>query len=161
MSHVFRRGTTSRSILVDVRDEARHGSPATGLSHRTPGATAAYLREGGAGVERIALVPGTLGGYAAGAFVEVDRVLMPGIYQLGVPDAALAPGAGSVVLLLTFPGARMEPVEITLVAYDPQDESRLGMSALGPEGRIAALRGAFPRLTARELDEERATAPDA
>src|SRR5882724_2832062 len=42
---------------------------------------------------------------------------------------------------------------IHLVAYDPQDADRLGMSALGPEGRRAALRGAFPRLTAKELGE--------
>lgn len=160
MSHVFRRGTTSRSLLVEAREVARHQAPATGLSPLTPGASAAFLREGASGVERFALVAGSLGAYGPGGFVEVDRELMPGIYQLGVPDAALAPGAESVVLLLTFPGARIDPIDVILVAYDPQDEARMGMTALGPEGRIAALRGAFPRLTARELDEERATAPD-
>ena len=49
------------------------------------------------------------------------------------------------------PSAVIEPIFIHLVAYDPQDADRLGMSALGPEGRRAALRGAFPRLTAKEL----------
>jgi len=52
---------------------------------------------------------------------------------------------------LKFPNAVIEPIFIHLVAYDPQDADRLGMSALGPEGRRAALRGAFPRLTAKEL----------
>ena len=81
--------------------------------------------------------------------------LMPGVYALGLPDMVLAPGADSVVVQLGFTGARIRPIEISLVAYDPQDAQRLGMSALGPEGRIAALRGAFPRLTARELVEVR------
>lgn len=160
MSYVFRRGTTARSILVEALDGARPGAPLTGLSHLTPGASAAFLRDGASSVERIPLAAGTLGRYVSGGFVEVDPALMPGIYQLGLPDAAMAAGAESVVLLVTCPGAHVDPTEITLVAYDPQDESRLGMTALGPEGRIAALRGAFPRLTARELDEQRASAED-
>lgn len=160
MTYVFRRGTTARSILVEALHGSRPGAPVTGLSHLTPGASAAFLRDGASSAERIPLSAGTLGRYVPGGFVEVDPVLMPGIYQLGLPDDAMAPGAESVVLLVTVPGAHVDPTEITLVAYDPQDESRLGMTALGPEGRIAALRGAFPRLTARELDEQRASAED-
>jgi hypothetical protein len=49
----------------------------------------------------------------------------------------------------------IEPISIHLVAYDPQDSERLGMTALGPEGRLKALRGAFPRLTANELRDAR------
>jgi hypothetical protein len=65
----------------------------------------------------------------------------------------LAANADTVILAVRFPGAVIEPVEINLVAYDPQDADRLGMAAIGREGRVAALRGAFPRLTTRELDE--------
>src|SRR4030095_6086236 len=74
-------------------------------------------------------------------------------YQFGVPDEMLAAGAENVTLLLKFPGAMIEPIFIHLVAYDPQDADRLGMAALGPEGRRAALRGAFPRLTEKELGD--------
>jgi hypothetical protein len=154
MSYVVKKGTTSRMILLEAREAAPSRAPMPGLSHDTPGASAAYLREGAAGAQRIELTDGRLGQYAPGAFAEADRDLLPGIYELGVPDAVFEAGAESAVVVISFPGARIEPIEITLVAYDPQDEQRLGMSALGPEGRIAALRGAFPRLTARELVED-------
>jgi hypothetical protein len=98
-------------------------------------------------------VKGKLGEYKAGSFVEVDRELLPGIYQFGVPDEVLAAGADTVTLMLKFPRAVIEPISIHLVAYDPQDADRLGMASLGPEGRRAALRGAFPRLTAKELGD--------
>ena len=123
----------------------------TGLSAKTPDASAAYIREGESQVKRIPLSEGKLGEYRSGSFVEVDSKLLPGVYQFGVPDEMLAPGAETVTLMLQFPGAAIEPISIHLVAYDPQDADRLGMAALGPEGRKNALRGAFPRLTAKEL----------
>ena len=106
-------------------------------------------------MRRIPLVDGKLGEHRAGSFVEIDSKLLPGVYQFGVPDEMLAAGAETVTLMLKFPGAVIEPISIHLVAYDPQDADRLGMSALGPEGRRAALRGAFPRLTAKELGDAR------
>lgn len=153
MCYVLKKGTTSRTIFIEARDAASR-KPIAGLSHRSPGASAAFLRAGDSAARQITLTGGTLGMYRAGGLVEVDSSLMPGIYELSVPDAAFAPGADSAVVVVGFAGARVDPIEVTLVAYDPQDEQRLGMSALGPEGRIAALRGAFPRLTARELVEE-------
>ncbi len=160
MCYVVKKGTTSRMILVEAREASPGRAPMPGLRHDTPGASAAYLREGAANAQRIALIAGILGQYAPCGFVEVERDLMPGIYQLGVPDAVFEPGADTAILIVSFPGARIEPIEISLVAYDPQDAQRLGMSSLGPEGRIAALRGAFPRLTARELVEDRAAATE-
>ena len=64
------------------------------------------------------------------------------------------------MVYLRFAGAIVEPIHISLVAYDPQDEAQMGMTALTPEGRIAALRGAFPRVAARELDEMQAKLED-
>jgi hypothetical protein len=151
MSHVVKKGTTARLLAFAARDASDGRSAKTGLSHETPGASAAFVREGEADVRRISLVGGKLGDFRSGGFVEVDPDLMPGVYQFGLPDDVLAPGADSALLILRFPGAVIDPIEIALVAYDPQDEDRLGMSAIGPEGRIAALRGAFPRLTAQEL----------
>lgn len=158
MCYILKKGTTSRLIFIEARDAARGRAAMTGLSHDSSAASATFIREGESDVRPISLASGILGKFEPGGFVEVDPVLMPGIYQLGVPDAAFEHGADSVLLVVAFPGARIDPIEISLVAYDPQDEQRLGMSALGPEGRIAALRGAFPRLTARELVEDRDTA---
>lgn len=156
MSYVIRKGTKSRLVLVYALDAADGRPGKTGLRPTMPGASAAYFRAGEAGPQRIQLVLSRVGEYLPDGWAEVDAQLMPGIYQLGLPDAALEGGADSVVVCVRFPGAVIEPIEISLVAYDPQDASRMGMSALGPEGRIAALRGAFPRVAATELNEMRA-----
>ena len=151
MSYTLQKGTRSKILLVYALDATDIRSGKTGLSSRTPGSSAAYIREGEAQVQRTPLVEGKLGEHRAGSFVEVDSKLLPGVYQFGVPDEMLAAGAETVTLMLKFPGAFIEPISIHLVAYDPQDSERLGMTALGPEGRINALRGAFPRLTENEF----------
>ncbi len=153
MCHTIKKGTTSKLLLLYARDPGDGRTGKTGLRHNDPGASAAYIREGAAQARSISLSAGRLGEHRAGSFVEVHRRLLPGVYQFGVPDEMLAENADTVILAVRFADAAIEPVEINLVAYDPQDADRLGMAAIGPEGRIAALRGAFPRLTTRELDE--------
>ena len=140
-------------MLIYALDAADMRSGKSALSSQTPDSSAAYIREGEAKVRRTPLVEGKLGEHRGGSLVEIDGKLLPGLYQFGVPDEMLAAGAETVTLMLKFPGAVIEPISIHLVAYDPQDADRLGMAALGPEGRKAALRGAFPRLTAKELGE--------
>ena len=151
MSYTLQKGTRSKILLVYALDATDMRSGKTGLNSRTADSGAAYIREGEAIVRRTPLVEGKLGEHRAGSFVEVDSKLLPGAYQFGVPDEMLAAGAETVTLMLKFPGAVIEPISIHLVAYDPQDSERLGMTALGPEGRINALRGAFPRLTENEF----------
>ena len=151
MSYALKKGTPSKILLVYALDATDMRSGKTGLNSRTSDASAAYIREGEAQVRQITLAEGKLGEHRAGSFVEVDSKLLPGVYQFGVPDEMLAAGAETVTLMLRFPGAVIEPISIHLVAYDPQDAERLGMTALGPEGRINALRGAFPRLTENEF----------
>jgi len=153
MSYALKKGTTSKMLLLYAVDATDMRSGKTGLSSRSLDSSAACIREGEARVQPIPLVEGKLGAHRAGSFVEVDNKLLPGVYQFGVPDEMLAVGAETVTLMLKFPGAVIEPISIHLVAYDPQDADRLGMAALGPEGRKAALRGAFPRLTAKELGQ--------
>jgi hypothetical protein len=155
-AYSVKAGTTSKVLLVHGRSREGDGEGARGLRHDTPGASAAFIREGEPEPHRVALVHGRLGEHAPGSFVEVDAELLPGVYQFGAPDEMLASGSTRAVLMLRFPGAVFDPVEIDLVAYDSQDSVRLGMSAISPEARIAALRGAFPRLAARELQAERA-----
>src|SRR5204862_4969412 len=149
MSYALKKGTTSKMLLVYALDAADMRSGKTGVSSQTPDSSAAYIREGESQVRRIALVEGKLGEHRAGSFVEIDSKLLPGVYQFGVPDEMLAAGAETVTLMLNFPGAVIEPIFIHLVAYDPQDADRLGMAALGPEGRRAALRGASPPLASK------------
>ena len=151
MPYTLKKGTRSKLLLVHALDATDMRFGKTGLSSRMADASAAYIREGEAIVRRTPLVAGKLGEHRAGSFVEADSKLLPGVYQFSVPDEMLAAGAETVTLMLKFPGAVIEPISIHLVAYDPQDAERLGMTALGPEGRINALRGAFPRLTENEF----------
>jgi hypothetical protein len=152
--YTIRWGTTSKLLLLYARD-ATGQTPETGLTHDTPGASAAYVREGEAATP-VPLSQGAIGTWSAGGFVEVDPDLLPGVYQFGAPDQMLASGSAHVLLVVRFPGVLIDPVEADLVAYDPLDSIRLGMSALGPEERIQALKGAFPRLAAKEIRERMA-----
>ena len=153
MSYTLKKGTTSKILLVYALDAADMRSGKTGLSPQTPGSNAAYIREGEAQVRRIPLVEGKLGEHRAGSFVEIDSTLLPGIYQFGVPDEMLAPGAETVTLMLRFPGAIIEPIPIHLVAYDPQDADRLGMAALGPENRLRTTAPVDRSLSPLELSD--------
>lgn len=153
-AYTVKAGTTGKLFLVQARN-ASDGAPMSGLAYDQQGAKAGYVREGDRG-RPIALAPGEVGAWSPGGFVEVDPELLPGVYQFGAPDEMLAPGSTRAVLVLQFPGGVIDPVEVDLVAFDPQDSVRLGMTALSPEARVEALRGAFPRLAAKEIEERSA-----
>lgn len=155
MNHVIRKGTTSKIVFVNARRLDGPGG-ATGLTAELSEARAAFVREGEPRAVPIALTPGKAGVYREGSLAELDPEAMPGAYQFGVPEAVLADGADAALIVFHVPDAVIEPVHISLVAYDPQDADRMGMTAIGPEQRIAALREAFPLLTQRELDEVQA-----
>jgi len=148
--HTVKAGTTSKSFFVHAV-EPESGAARTGLTSDIPGASAAFVREGDAGPRQVTLVSGRVGGHVEGGLVEVDPDLLPGVYQFDAPDAMLADGSTQAILILRFPGAEIEPVEVQLVAYDPQDPKCIGMTQLGDERRHEFLRRALPRLTEQEL----------
>jgi len=148
--HTVKAGTTSKSFFVHAVDPGSNAGR-TGLAADTPGASAGFVREGDTVPGRVALVPGRVGAHVEGGFVEVDPDLLPGVYQFGAPDAMLAEGSTQAILMLRFPGVEIEPVEVQLVAYDPQDPKCIGMTQLGDERRHEFLRRALPRLTEQEL----------
>jgi hypothetical protein len=150
--YTIKQGTTSKLLLIYARqaDEPSHGK--TGLRSDAAGATAGYIREGEQQAIAVPLVPGDVGRYTSGGFIEVDARLLPGVYQFGAPDALLAEGSARAILVLQFPGATIEPVEIHLVAYDPQDAERMGVWGLANHKRHEFLRRALPRLTEMEYE---------
>ena len=150
-AYTIKAGSTSRLLLFHAVETSNEGRGKTGLAHDTPGARAAYIREGDAEARAVPLAPGRLGEWSAGGFVECDALLLPGVYQLGAPDEMLADGSARVLLLPQFPGAVIKPIEIHLVAYDPQDAERIGVWSLANSKRHEFLRQALPRLTEMEL----------
>jgi hypothetical protein len=77
---------------------------------------------------------------------------MPGVYQVGLPDELFAPGPSHAVLLFRFDEATVDPIDIELVAYDPQEPYSIGIQELANVHRHAFLHGAMPGLTEDTLD---------
>jgi hypothetical protein len=152
ISYTVKKGSTAMVALVFARDPAT-GAPVEGLSASSAGARCAVARAGAGSATPVTLHAGQVGRYEPGGWSEVDPALVPGVYEFGVPDEAVADGAEEALVVFGFDGAIVGPLHLSLVAYDPQDAERLGMYAIGPEGRIAALRGAFPLVAQREMDE--------
>jgi hypothetical protein len=149
--YTARRGSTSLIVFVFARD-AEDPVGKTGLAHDVAGASASYVREGDRAACAITLAQGRVGRWAAGGLAEVDAELLPGLYQLGVPDEALAPGSERAIVEVQFPGVEIDPVEIALVAYDPQDQDHLGLGSLDPDYHEGVLRRGMPGLTKLELE---------
>jgi hypothetical protein len=94
-------GTQSKMIDVFIQDSSSLvGAGLTGLAHNSAGLTAYYYREGAASAVAITLADATVGTFTSGGFKVIDGTNMPGWYQLGVPNLALAAGANSVKLHL-------------------------------------------------------------
>ncbi len=141
-SYTIRRDSVGRELLVYARSAGGTGAAGLDLAQ----ARIAYVRDDDGAP--VALAPPAL--------EEVDATLVPGVYRIAVPDGALAGGATRVLVVVQHPDAVFDPVDIDLVAFDPLDPVRLGMTALGPEERLTALRGAFPRLAELEMREREA-----
>lgn len=125
-------GATSVDVNVFIQDTtSTTGAGLTGLVFNTASLTAYYHRQGANAAVAISLATKTLGTWATAGFIVVDGTNMPGLYELGIPDAALAAGAKWVIIMLKG-AANMAPVllEIELTAWDNQDAVRGGMTAL-------------------------------
>lgn len=128
----IKKGTTSKLLRVFVQDNSvSTGAGLAGLTSGSSGLTAYYAREGSNATVAISLSGGTLGTWSSGGFIAVDGTNMPGLYEVGIPDAALATGANSVCLYLKG-ATNMAAVvkEVELVVIDDQDSVRMGLTAL-------------------------------
>ena len=130
---LLQKATTSKTTLIFVPNSSvTTGAGLTGLVYNSAGLTAYYYREEqGTGATSITLATATLGTWASGGFKEVDAANMPGWYEFGIPDAALATGADFVGIALKG-ATNMAPVniEIQLTGIDVNDAVRGGMTAL-------------------------------
>lgn len=129
----FKKGSTSVSIYIFIQDSSSTtGAGLTGLVFNSAGLVAYYVRPlGSATAITLATLVAETSAYSSGGFKEVSAANMPGIYRLDLPDAVLATGVDSVVVMLKGATNMAQlPLEIGLVAYDPQSASSLGLSNL-------------------------------
>jgi hypothetical protein len=150
-AYTMKAGTKSKLLLV-YATSADSASGKVGLGKDPSAGSAAYVREGDAAARQVPIVKGRLGEWASGSLAEVDPELLPGVYQFGAPDDMVAEGSARAVLLLRFAEAVIKPIEIHLVAYDPQDAERIGVWSLAGHKRHEFLRQALPRFTEMELE---------
>jgi hypothetical protein len=126
--YLMKNATTSAMILVELRSSA--GAPVSELAYGD--VTACYIQENDSVATAISLSLGVLGTWSSGGWIEVDPALAPGIYQFGIPNAALSASANerSVVLRFSASGVSPKTVPIQLVAINPYDTVRAGLTAL-------------------------------
>lgn len=127
----IKAGTTSKRIKVFIQDSsATTGAGLTGLVFNTASLTAYYIKDGDSATTVITLVTATLGTYTSGGFKEVDATNMPGVYEIGIPNAAIASGNCTHIFLRGAANMAQLPIEIELDAVDYQDGVRFGLTAL-------------------------------
>ncbi|MGZ5508707.1 MAG: hypothetical protein ACXWKH_20225, partial [Limisphaerales bacterium] len=105
-------GTTSKKVKIFVQDTSKtDGSGLTGLAYNTSGLTWYYTKDGDSSSTSITLSTATLGTWASGGLIVVDGTNMPGVYEIGVPNAAIASGTCHMILR---GAANMAPVKIEI-----------------------------------------------
>jgi hypothetical protein len=132
----LKAGTTSYIAQVFAQDSSSTtGAGLAGLAFNTSSLTAYYHRDTDTTATAITLVTMTVGTFTSSGFKEIDATNMPGCYQLGLPNTALASGAKSVLVMLKG-AANLAPLvlEIELTAVDNQSATAFvtGVNSLAP-----------------------------
>lgn len=139
-------GTTDVSVIIRIIDSG-DGTPETGVEHNTSGIDLEYRREGAASTDITeAALSALTDAHSDGGIEHIGN----GYYRLDLPDAACASGATGVLVHGTITGMIVIGTYIELVAYDPYDAVRLGLTALPNAAADAA--GGLPVSDAGGLD---------
>ncbi len=112
MKLIVPQNTTSKSIYIFVQDStSTTGAGLTGLVFNTASLTCYYIRAGQSSATAVSLVTATLGTWTSGGFIVTDGTNMPGVYELGIPNACLT---GGTCILYLKGAANMVPVKIEI-----------------------------------------------
>lgn len=124
MDQIYLAGTQNIALEIMMRNSTT-GEGVTGLAPASM--MIAYIQEGGAADVTVTPVAATLGTYTSGGWVQVDATNMPGLYQFGVPNAALS-GANSVTFIFQSAGCLNKYLRIVLTQADLRNSTSLGVS---------------------------------
>jgi hypothetical protein len=138
-------GQTDYTVLVKIRTTA--GAAATGLTEAS--IDIAYARvETDNDVTTNDVTPASLSAltdaHSDWGFKEISATDHPGLYRLDIADAVFASGAWSAVVTITGTGLDPADLEFVLIAFNPRDAVRLGLTAL-PNAAAEAAGGLFTR----------------
>lgn len=142
-------GSTSVVETIFLQDSASTvGAGKTGLAYNTASLTCYYKRSNGTVAVAVSLANIiTLGTFVSGGFKEIDGTNQPGLYEFHPPDAALASGAKHVTFYFVgASGMAPRPIKIRILAVNPDDAMRMGLTAL-PSANAEANGGIITRGT--------------
>jgi len=109
----IQQGSTSQLAAVFIQDSsATDGSGLTGLAYNSSGLTWYWFQAGDASPTQVTPATATVGTWASGGFVEVDSTNMPGVYEIGIPDAAI--NAAGITYMMLKGATDMAPVLIEI-----------------------------------------------
>lgn len=131
MKLLIQKGSTSKLARIFIQDSTlSDGSGLTGLLYNSSGLTAYYIKESQSTATAITLATMTVGTWATGGFKEIDATNLPGVYEIGLPNACLT--TNDSVLVMLKGATNMAPVvmEIQLVSFDPNDSVRMGLTSI-------------------------------
>lgn len=118
----IKAGTTSKMLNLFIQDNTvTTGAGLTGLTNNSAGLKARYIREGDAASVAIAITSAAIGTYTSGGFIEIEASAMPGVYQIGLPNAVCSANAKSATIMY-FGASSMAPnvSELELTVVDNQ-----------------------------------------
>lgn len=128
----LKAGTTSKMLNVFFQDSSKTtGAGLAGISNNSAGLLGHFIREGESASNPIVIVSAAIGTYTTGGLVEIESSAMPGLYQIGLPNAICSANAKSATVYY-FGATNLAPcvLEIELTGWDNQDAVHGGMSCL-------------------------------
>jgi len=117
MKLIIKKATTSKIIQIFIQNSSlTTGAGLAGLVYNSAGLTAYYIKVGDASATVISLTNATVGTWTSSGFKEVDATNMPGVYEIGIPNACLTTVAQVVIMLKG--AANMAPVVLEIQLDD-------------------------------------------
>lgn len=123
-------GATDKFLLVHLYTTA--GADATGKAYTDM--TITYTRNNASADADVTEATMTMGTHADGGFVEVDATNSPGLYQFGIPDAAIADGAEEVTITFAATGVVTMSKSISLIDVDLRAGPNVAANTVTVEG---------------------------
>jgi hypothetical protein len=133
VDYEFLRGGTDKFVLVNMYDLT--GAPKTGLAYSA--VTATYTRNTGSADVDVTEVTMTMGTHVDGGWIEVDATNSPGLYQFGIPDAAIAAGAESVIFSFKATDTFQRFVHASLIDVNLRNGGNVAANTVQIEGSDA------------------------
>ncbi len=128
------RGTTARAVNIFIQDSANPGKGLAGLTFNSVGLICYYIVDNAVASNAVSLQSMTIGTWISGGFIEVDSTHMAGVYQFGIPNAALASGTSVTVVFSGATGMLPYVLDVELTGVNQQSATAFitGVNSLAP-----------------------------